>query len=110
MDSVGPRACGHVHCAGCGQLGGKVQARLAELELLDAAWGDVRCGRAEYLVGNVDAVHFDSSGATETATERDRRITVLAETRRILDLNARFQLCQSSLDLSTELTTSGAVN
>src|SRR5215469_635787 len=39
---VGPRTRGHVHRARCSQLRGKIQARLAQLELLDAARGNVR--------------------------------------------------------------------
>ena len=69
---------------------------MAELELLDAAGGDVRCGRAEYLIGNVYAVHFNSSGAAETAGEGDGGVPILADSEVgcILNLNTGFQLCQ----------------
>src|ERR1700720_1390161 len=43
MNSIGPRTRGHIDRARGGQFGGKVQARLAELELLDRARRNVRC-------------------------------------------------------------------
>src|ERR1700674_2226274 len=71
MNSVGTRTRGHIDRAGSRQLRGKVQARLAKLEFLDAACRNVRSGRAEYLVRDVDAIHFDPSGTAETATDGD---------------------------------------
>ena len=96
MKVVASRARCDVDRAGGSQLRREVQTGLAELEFLDSALGNVNGGRAEYLVGNVNAVHFDSSGAAETSAEGDGREPVLAvtEVRAVLDLDARFQLCK----------------
>jgi hypothetical protein len=42
------------------------------LELLDAAGRDVGGGRANYLIGNVDSVYFDSGRTAEAASYRNR--------------------------------------
>src|ERR1700674_2899280 len=94
MNGIGSRTRGHIDRSGSRQFRRKIHARLAQLEFLDAAGGDVRSGRAEYLVRDVDAINFDPSRAAETATEGDGRIAVLAEIRSILNLDARFQLRQ----------------
>src|ERR1700724_4309104 len=97
MQVVRSRARSHVHGARCGQLGGKIEARLAELKLLDTAGRDVGCGGTKSLVRNVDAVHLDAGGTAEAATKRDGRITFLepkTEAACVLNLNARLQLCQ----------------
>src|ERR1019366_1427967 len=94
MNGIGSRTRGHIDRSGSRQFRRKIHARLAKLEFLDAAGGDVRSGRAEYLVRDVDAINFNPSSAAETATEGDGGIAVLTEVRSVLDLDARLQLCQ----------------
>jgi len=69
---------------------------LLDLKLLDRALRDVLGGGTDGFIADVEAVHFDASGATEAPAEGDGRKTVLGgvEVAAVLDLHSGFKLCQ----------------
>ena len=69
MNCICARACRYVDSAGRCELRREVHRRLTELELLNSAGRNVHCGGAENLVGDVDAINFDSSRFSEAATD-----------------------------------------
>ena len=63
---------------------------------LDRTQRKVLRGSAYGFIADVDSVDFDSCRASETATKRNRRESVLGgiEGSSVLNLNSRLQLCQ----------------
>src|SRR5579863_7123991 len=69
---VGTRLGGNVDRSGGSQLGREIQRGLLDLKFLDGVLGDVLGGGADGFVADIEAIHFDASGAPETATEGNR--------------------------------------
>jgi len=72
VNGICPRTRGYVYGARGGQLRGEILARPTELKLLNRAGSDVRGSRTEDLIGDVDAVHFNSRSTAKTTTNRNR--------------------------------------
>src|ERR1700722_481053 len=66
VKTVSPGLGGHVDRARRGQILGKVERRLAQLELVNRAGRDVGCCRTHGLVADINAVHVDAGGSAET--------------------------------------------
>src|SRR5207248_7130139 len=92
--SVSSRLRDHAHGTRRRQLCREVERGLAHLKFADRACGNVLRSRADGLVADVDAIHFNSSSAAKSAAERDRRKPVLGrvEIPAVLNLYAGFQL------------------
>src|SRR5579863_70928 len=92
--SVAARFRGYVDRSGRSELGGKIERRLLDLKFLDRARRNVLRGCAHGFVADVEPVHFDAGGASETPAKRNGRKTVLGgvEVPAVLDLDSRLQL------------------
>src|SRR5262249_6246272 len=92
VDFVGAGTCGYIHRTGRGELGGEVEAGLADLEFLDRVDRDVLSRGAYCFIGNIQAVYFNASRASEAATEGNRGEALLRriEVSAVLNLDSRL--------------------
>ena len=67
MKGICSAATDNVDRTGRGEGGREIQRGLAKLELLHRIVGDVRQGRADRLVGNVDSIDLNASAGAAAA-------------------------------------------
>ena len=69
---------------------------MSNLKLLDRSLGNVLCCGSDRLIADIDAVHLNPRGSSETSSKRDGRESVLGRIKvaSILDLHSRLKLCQ----------------